>query len=96
MTASRRAPHRDLLLANHRFPCAYVIKAFGPSEASFRSGIEAACVAIVTRDRVQFSERESRGGNKLCITAVLDAEHVDEVISLYERLYEVPGLSLIL
>lgn len=96
MANPRRAPHRDLLLANHSFPGAYVIKAFGPAEADFRAGIRSACVHTVTAARVKFSERSSKHGNKVCITAAIEAQDVDEVIALYERLYDVPGLSLIL
>jgi putative lipoic acid-binding regulatory protein len=93
---SRKAPHRELLLANHDFPGSYIIKAFGPNDARFRGGIQAAVERQVGPERVQFSERGSKKGSKICITATIDAESVDEVIAVYESLYDVPGLGLVL
>lgn len=94
-TSTRRAPARELLEANHSFPGEYIIKAFGPAQAEFREAVgHAARKAVGTR--VVFRERLSSKGNSLCITLELTAEHVDEVISTYERLHDVPGLKLIL
>ena len=96
MQSTRRAPHRELLLANHAFPGPYIIKAFGPNDARFRGGIQAAVERTVGPERVQFSERDSSKGAKICITANIDAQNVDEVIAVYESLYDVPGLGLVL
>jgi putative lipoic acid-binding regulatory protein len=82
-------------VANHRFPGPYLIKAFGAADDSFRTEIRAAVVAVV-ETRVQFSERTSRGGAKLCITAEIHANDVDEVLAIYESLYDVDGLRLVL
>ena len=38
MAGSKRAPDRELLLAQHTFPGEYVIKAFGPNEPVFVDG----------------------------------------------------------
>ncbi|MFV8751048.1 DUF493 family protein [Nannocystaceae bacterium ST9] len=93
--STRRAPARELLEAVHQFPCAYVIKAFGPAHDEFRVAIgEAARLAVGAR--VEFSERVSSRGNSICITMELQAEHVGEVIETYERLHDVPSLRLIL
>jgi len=93
---ARRAPHRDLLLANHQFPGNYVIKAFGPATEQFVRQVRAAIVDRIDAARTQFRERRSSGGNKVCVTADLEVTTVDELISVYESLYEVPGLSLVL
>jgi len=93
--STRRAPARELLEANHQFPCEYIIKAFGPASADFRAGVgDAAHVAVGAR--VVISERCSSKGNSICITLTLAAETVDEVILAYERLHAVSGLKLIL
>lgn len=96
MSAStQKAPARELLEAVHRFPCVYVIKAFGPAHEEFRVAIgEAARLAVGAR--VVFSERVSSRGNSICITMELQAEHVDEVVETYERLHDVPNLRMIL
>lgn len=96
MEPSRRAPERELILANHAFPCAYTVKAFGPAHDEFRVGIETAIIGAVAVERVSFSVRSTRSGHRICITAEIAAESVDEVIAAYESLYEVPGLQLIL
>jgi putative lipoic acid-binding regulatory protein len=95
MGESTKAPARELLEAAHRFPCEYVIKAFGPALAEFRSGVGAAAHAAVGA-RVELSERVGSKGNSICITLTLAAQSVDEVIFAYERLHAVPGLRLIL
>lgn len=93
--STRRAPARELLEAVHQFPCAYVIKAFGPAQDEFRLAIgEAARLAVGAR--VEFSERVTSQGNWICITMELQAEHVGEVIETYERLHDVSSLRLIL
>jgi putative lipoic acid-binding regulatory protein len=93
--STRRAPARELLEAVHQFPCAYVIKAFGPAHDEFRLAIgEAARSAVGAR--VEIRERVSSRGNSICITMELHAEHVGEVIETYERLHDVPSLRLIL
>ena len=91
-----RAPDRDLLLSQHSFPGDYIIKAFGPADAAFRGGVSAAVEAVFSASRAQLSERVSAKGGKVCITAVLRAETVDEVIEVYDRLYAVADLKMIL
>ncbi|NVB38185.1 DUF493 domain-containing protein [Pseudenhygromyxa sp. WMMC2535] len=93
--STRRAPARELLEANHSFPGEYVIKVFGPASETFRQGCGQAAQDVVGT-RVELRERVSSKGNSICITMELRAEHVDEVIATYERLYEVAGLRLIL
>ena len=95
MGESTKAPRRELLEANHQFPGEYIIKAFGPAHEQFRVDIGEAVAAAVGA-RVEVSERLSSKGNSICITLVLAAETVDEVIYAYERIHAVPGLRLIL
>jgi putative lipoic acid-binding regulatory protein len=95
MGESTKAPARELLEAAHSFPGEYIIKAFGPAQAEFRTGVTAAAHAAVGA-RVEVSERLSSKGNSICVTLTLAALTVDEVIFAYERLHAVPGLRLIL
>jgi putative lipoic acid-binding regulatory protein len=93
--SSRRAPDRALLLANHGFPGEYVIKAFGPGSESFRHAVTRAADAVV-EERRRVSERATRSGRSICITLRLQAHTVDEVIEVYNRLYTLEELKLIL
>jgi putative lipoic acid-binding regulatory protein len=93
--STQRAPARELIEAAHEFPGQYLIKAFGPATALFRSGIEQAGRSAVGA-RLELSERISSKGNSICITLTLTAQTVDEVILAYESLHDVPGLKMIL
>lgn len=95
MKGSKRAPDRDLILAQHEFPGEYVVKAFGPGTRSFAQAIEA-CATAVVGNRARVDERMSRHGSRMCVTLTLQAETVDEVIGVYHRIHEVDELMLIL
>lgn len=90
------APSRELLLANHRFPGPYVVKAFGPASDDFRSAIVGAATEVVGETRADVQQRTSTRGAKVCVTLTLNAFSVDEVIDVYERLHRVPQLQMIL
>lgn len=90
------APSRELLLANHRFPGPYVIKAFGPASDQFREGIAAAAFVVVGEARASVAHRTSSRGGKVCVTLTVNAFTVDEVIDVYDRIHQVPNLLLIL
>lgn len=90
--ASASAPDRDLILAHHQFPGEYVIKVFGPGDNAFRAGVHSAVGHLQFRS----SERATRSGRRICVTLVLDARSVDEVLDAYARLHALEGLQLIL
>lgn len=96
MTQSSKAPDRDLLLEHHTFPGPYTIKAFGPAQENFRGEVDAALLQCACESRAQLSERVSKGGNRMCVTILLQARSVDEVIALYEALHRIESLALIL
>ncbi len=93
---NKTAPSRELLLANHAFPGEYIVKAFGPCTEAFREAIRSAAADVVGEERATVTERASRHGAKVCVTLRLNAQSVDEVIDVYERIHRVEGLALIL
>lgn len=95
MADTKRAPDRDLIAAGHAFPGEYVIKAFGPGADAFTDAVGQGAQAVVG-ERAAVSMRTSSKGNHVCVTVTVQAENVDEVIAVYERLHEVPDLLLIL
>jgi len=95
MKGSKRAPDRDLLLARHSFPGEYVVKAFGPGRPEFAAAVEAVAVDVLGT-RYVARTRMSRHGNKSCVTLELQADTVDEVIDVYDRLYTIESLLMIL
>lgn len=90
------APSRELLLANHRFPGPYVIKAFGPASEAFAEGVVAAAVLVVGETRATVAQRTSSRGGKVCVTVTVNAFTVDEVIDVYDRIHRVPDLMMLL
>jgi putative lipoic acid-binding regulatory protein len=90
------APRRELLLANHRFPGEYIVKAFGPAVDRFVDQIRNCAIDVVGEARATFDERLSRRGSRICLTVTLHAESVDEVIGVYDRMHQVEDLMLIL
>jgi len=90
------APSRELLLANHRFPGPYIIKAFGPASDQFREGIVTAATDVVGEARASVQQRTSSRGSRVCVTLTVNAFTVDEVIDVYDRIHQVPDLMLIL
>ncbi len=90
------APSRELLLANHRFPGPYMVKAFGPSGEPFCGGIRQAAVDVVGEARAAVQQRTSSRGNRVCVTVTVNAFTVDEVIDVYDRIHQVPDLMMVL
>lgn len=96
MSDRKAAPDRDLLLQNHAFPGQYIIKAFGPAESTFETDAKRCATSVAGEDRVAAHTKFSSGGRRSCVTLTLQAQTVDEVISIYERLHDLDSLLLIL
>ena len=92
----RCAPDRELLLAQHRFPGEYTIKAFGPGRSVFRQEVRVAISELNLAVLPQFSERESSSGKRVCVSVHMTVDSVDEVIEAYERLYQLQELLFVL
>lgn len=96
MSHERRAPAREAILAAHRFPGAYVIKAFGPASEGFRGAVVEHAHAATSAARVTVQERTTPSGHRVCVTLTVHAETVEEVEDVYERLHGVPELMMLL
>ncbi len=94
--AARKSPSREALLAVHQFPGEYVIKAFGPGHAEFHTAVVAAVHAELHPTRVLIQVRTTATNARQCVTLTLQAERVEEVEAVYERLHLLEDLLLIL
>jgi putative lipoic acid-binding regulatory protein len=92
----RKAPSREAMLAVHQFPGEYVIKAFGPGTDEFHAAVVAAAHAELHQARVAVQVRGTASGARQCVTLTLQAETVEEVEAVYERLHLLESLMLIL
>lgn len=85
------------LEANHKFPCPYIFKVIGRENHYLEQRVVAA-----VRDQLgatvdpPYSVRTTEGGKHIAITFEILMEDAHQVISVYRRLTEVPGILLLL
>ncbi len=92
----QKAPAREALLAVHKFPGEYVIKAFGPGGEAFPAAATAIAHTTLSAERVHIQVRHTRSGGRLCVTLTMQVHTVEEVEQMYERLHTLDDLFLIL
>lgn len=93
---TKAAPSREALLAVHQFPGEFVIKAFGTGGEVFEAAAVAAAVQELGPDRVEVQVRTTPSGARQCVTLTLKAETVEDVEAVYQRLFGLPDLLLLL
>lgn len=90
-------PARELLESVHQFPCKFVFKAVGRSDAEFTATV----VAMVREALDQefdppYETRETPAGRHIAVTVTPWVETCDEVLLIYTRISEIPGLVMLL
>ena len=93
---AQTAPSRELLLANHTFPCAYMIKAFGPNDEAFKVAVLASASAVLPESHIGSQERTTKNGSQVCITLTLFARSVEDVEAVYAGIHRISTLKFIL
>ncbi|MBL9104675.1 MAG: DUF493 family protein [Myxococcales bacterium] len=94
--AARVPPSRDALLAVHKFPGEFLIKAFGAGGDAFTAAATAAATAELGPDRVGVQVRTTPSGTRQCVSLTLQADKVEDVEAVYRRLFALPDLLMIL
>jgi len=84
------------LLAVHKFPGEFVIKAFGVGGDAFVAAATAAAAADLGPDRVDVQVRTTPSGARQCVSLTLQAGSVEDVEAVYHRLFALPDLLMIL
>lgn len=90
-------PARELLEAVHQFPGTFVFKAVGRSQDEFST-----VVIATVRDALKqefdppFEVRETPSGRHIAVTITPWVETADEVLSVYSRIRDIPGLVMLL
>lgn len=77
---------RQTLDQNHAWPCEYVFKFIVPKDQALRLS------ALLDEERAKVSERASRSGKYLSFTVQMRVASSEEVIMVYQRVSDVPGL----
>lgn len=93
---SDHRPSLELLESTHAFPGSYQIKAIGDSSNGFEGRVVDAVVAVlVSPSEVDVSVRSTPGGRHVAITLVINVQDAEQVRTIYARLSEVEGLTLL-
>jgi putative lipoic acid-binding regulatory protein len=88
---------RELLLATHTFPCAYVVKAIGLAGEDFVGRIRVAAESAIARPAaVKHTVRFTPDGQHAAVTLDVDVASADEVMAIYRALQPIKGLKFLL
>jgi uncharacterized protein len=89
-------PSQDLLESSHPFPGTYQIKAIGAAEDDFVSRVVEAVVSeLATPSELDHSVRVTPGGRHVSLTLEMTVQSAEQVRTIYARLREVKGLTLL-
>jgi len=89
-------PARELLEAVHQFPCAFVFKAVGPAGGEFVATVISEVRATLSHEfDPPFETRETPSGRHVSVTVSPWVESSEEVLLVYARIRDVPGLLML-
>jgi len=89
-------PSLDLLESTHAFPGVYQIKAIGDASNAFESRIVETVVAeLASASELDYSVRSTPGGRHVALTLEITVQTAEQVRTIYARLREVDGLTLL-
>jgi len=93
---SDHRPSLELLESTHVFPGVYTIKAIGSAENAFESRVVEAVVAdLASPLELDYSVRETPGGRHIALTLTITAQNASQIRSIYARIQELEGLTLL-
>jgi putative lipoic acid-binding regulatory protein len=89
-------PSEDLLESSHPFPGTYQIKVIGSAEDDFVGRVVEAVVSeLATPSELDHSVRVTPGGRHVSLTLDMTVQSADQVRTIYARIREVKGLTLL-
>jgi uncharacterized protein len=89
-------PSLDLLESIHLFPGTYQIKAIGSAEGDFAGRVVAAVAdELASPMELDHSIRTTRGGRHVAVTLDITVQTADQVRTIYQRIQEVEGLTIL-
>ena len=97
MIDPKNLPSLELLNDVHTFPGPYVFKVIGKDDRGF-----AARLLSLVRDELameddpEFSIRRTASGRHLCVTLAPELPEAQKVIDLYQGIYRLDGLVMVL
>jgi putative lipoic acid-binding regulatory protein len=96
-TAMDKRPSVEALESVHTFPGPYHIKVIGETADDFVSRV----VAVVHEELpahsdLDYNVRETSGGRHVSVTLIIAAQSAEQVRTIYARLGEVAGVTMLL
>ena len=90
-------PARELLDSVHQFPGKFVFKAVGQADPAFVTTVIAIVrLALKLEFDPPFETRETPAGRHIAVTVTPWVESSDEVLLIYDKIREIPGLVMLL
>ena len=90
-------PARELLDAVHQFPGQFVFKAVGRADGEFVDSVVAIVREVLEQDfDPPFETRGTPAGRHIAVTVVACVQSSEEVLLVYARIRELPGLVMLL
>ena len=97
MTSPPAHELRELLQSVHKFPGKFVFKAVGRAECDFVASVVATVRNALQQDfDPPFETRETPAGRHIAVTVMPWVESPDEVLLIFEKIREIPGLVMLL
>ncbi|MFO1020258.1 MAG: DUF493 domain-containing protein [Planctomycetales bacterium] len=88
-------PPLELLESTHSFPGVYTFKAIGKVEEGFVARVLAAVRdALEMRTDCPFREHHTPNGRYVSVTLEPELQKAEQVLQVYEKLKDVPGLVM--
>ena len=90
-------PPQKLLDATHQFPGKFVFKAIGRSDGEFAARVVAAVREALSHDFDPPHElRHTPGGRHVAVTVEPWIESSEQVLAIFARIRELPGLVMLM
>jgi putative lipoic acid-binding regulatory protein len=93
---SDHRPSEELLESTHPFPGVYQIKAIGNASNDFEARVVEAVVAVLpVPSDLDYSVRSTPGGRHVALTLEISVQTAEQVRTIYARLRELDGITLL-
>jgi len=92
-----KLPQIELLEATHDFPAAYVLKVIGSASDDFVTRIVAAVQDELGGEcELPFRTRETPNGRHVSVTFEPIMQSAEQIVAVYQRVYETAGVVMVL
>jgi len=96
MSVPDHRPSEELLESSHTFPGVYHIKVIGISANEFEARVvETVVTELAASSDLDYSVRTTPGGRHVALTLEISVQTAQQVRTIYDRLRELEGITLL-